>query len=144
MPDPDLKPLNTNRQSLAVFVFCFKIHALLLSNSRAAVLRTAFFVNGYCCQLFHNFFSIKLGIYCCCQADVNNFVCTTCIEVFQLFKMLRLTIDNHHRDSGLYLLITLSRKRRIQLSTTLGDELCCHDGRSVGDEQFATLGDVPR
>ena len=77
VPDPDLKPLNTNRQSLAVFVLCFKIHALLLSNSRAAVLETAFFVHGNCCQLFHNFFSIKLGIYCCRQTDVNNFVCTT-------------------------------------------------------------------
>ena len=67
----------SNRQNLAVFVFCFKIHALLLSNSRAAVLETAFFVHGNCCQLFHNFFSIKLGIYCCRRADVNNFVCTT-------------------------------------------------------------------
>ena len=56
--------------------------------------------------------------------------------------MLRLTIDNHHHDSGLYLLITLSRKRRIQLFSTLGEELFCHDGRPVGDEQFATLGDV--
>ena len=44
--------------------------------------------------------------------------------------MLRLTIDNHHRDSGLHLLITLSRKRQIQLFATMGDE------------QFATLGDV--
>ena len=56
--------------------------------------------------------------------------------------MLRLTIDNHHGDSGLHLLITLSRKRRIQLFATLGDELFCHDGRPVGDEQFAMLGDV--
>ena len=142
MPDPDLKPLNTNRQSLAVFVFCFKIHALLLSNSIAAVLRTAFFVNGNCCQLFHNFFSIKLGIYCRRQADVNNFVCTIRIEEFQLFKVLKLTINNHQRDSGLHLLITLSHKWRIQLSATLGDELFCHDGRRVGDEQFAMLGDV--
>ena len=55
MPDPDLKPLNTNRKRLAVFVFSFKIHALLLSNSRAAVLKTAFFVHGNCGQLFHNF-----------------------------------------------------------------------------------------
>ena len=116
-------------------MFCFKIHALLLSNSRAAVLRTAFFVNGNCCQLFHNFFSIKLGIYCCRQGDVNNFFCTICIEEFQLFKVLRLTIDNHHHDSGLYLLITLFRKRRIQLLSTLGEELFCHDGRPVGDEQ---------
>ena len=70
--------LNTNRQSLAAFVFCFKIHALLLSNSRAAFLDTAFFVHGNCCQLFQStfpiFFSVKLGIYCCRQADVNNFV----------------------------------------------------------------------
>ena len=75
--------LNTNWQSLAVFVFCFKIHALWLSNSRAAVLETAFFVHGNCCRLFQstfpNFFSVKLGIYRCRQADddVNNFVSTT-------------------------------------------------------------------
>ena len=51
------------------------------------------------------------------------------LEKFQQFKVLRLTIENHHRDSGLHLLITLSRKRRIQLFATLGDELFCHDGR---------------
>ena len=56
--------------------------------------------------------------------------------------MLRLTIDNHHRDSGLHLLIILSLKRRIQLFATLGDELFRSDGRPVGDEQFATLDDM--
>ena len=79
MPDPDLKPLNTNRQSLAVFVFCFKIYALLLSNSRAAVLETAFFVHGNCCQLFHNFSQSNLESTAAANPmlDVNNFVCTT-------------------------------------------------------------------
>ena len=57
--------------------------------------------------------------------------------------MLRSTLDNH-RDSRLYLLITLSRKRRIQLSATLGDELFClfWTFATMEDEQFATLGDV--
>ena len=43
------------------------------------------------------------------------------LEEFQLFKVLRSTIDNH-RDSGLHLLINLSRKQQIQLFATLGDE----------------------
>ena len=79
MFDPDLKPLNTNRQSLAVFVFCFKIHALLLSNSRAAVLETAFFVHGNRYQLFHNFSQSNLESIAAAKLmlDVNNFVCTT-------------------------------------------------------------------
>ena len=134
VPDSDLKPLNTNRQSLAAFVFCFKIHALLLLNSRAAVLKAAFFAHGNCCQLFQTkapfpiFFSAKLEIYCCRQADVNNIILSVRLEEFQLFKVLRSTIDNQ-RDSGLHSVITLSRKRRIQLFATLGDELFCHDGR---------------
>ena len=91
VPDCDLKPLNTNRQSVAVFVFCFKIHALLSNTrSRAAVLETAFFAHGNCCQLFQstfpNFFSVKLGIYCCRQADVNNIILSVRLEEFQLFK----------------------------------------------------------
>ena len=39
---------------------------------------TTFFVHRNCCRLFQrtfpDFFSVKLGIYCCRQADVNNFV----------------------------------------------------------------------
>ena len=58
------------------------------------------------------------------------------LEEFQLFKVLRSTIDNH-RDSGLHLLINLSRKQQIQLFATLGDELFA----TLGDKLFATLGD---
>ena len=125
MPD-----LNTNWQSLAVFVLCFKIHALWLSNSRAAVLKTAFFVHRTCCQLFQstfpNFFSVKLGIYCCRQADVNNFVSKTWgVSAIQ-------SVEIDHRQSPQFTVAFtnyLSRKRWIQLFATMGDELFCHDGR---------------
>ena len=50
--------------------------------------------------------------------------------------MLRLTIDNH-RDSRLHLLITLSRKRQIQLFATMGDQ-----SATLGDELFAMLGET--
>ena len=102
MPDPDLKPLYTKRQSLAVFVFCFKIHALLLSNSRAAVLDTAFFVHGNCCQLFHNFSQSNLESTA--AAKPMQTILSVRLEEFQLFKVLRLTINNHS-DSGLHLLM---------------------------------------
>ena len=60
------------------------------------------------------------------------------LDEFQLFKVLRLTINNLHRDSGLHLLITLSRKRRIQHLPRWA--MNCF--ATMGDEQFATLGDV--
>ena len=136
MPDPDL---NTNRQRLAVFVFCFKMHALLLSKSRAAVLESAFFVHGNCCQLFQstfpNFFSVKLGIYCCRQADVNNF-CQ--FEEFQLFNVLRSTIDNHSDSTVAFTNYFVSG---------VNDEFNCLPRwamtyfATMGNEQSATLGD---
>ena len=124
---------------LAVFVLSIKIHALLLSNSRAAVLETAFFFHGNCCQLFQstfpNFSSVKLGIYCCRQADVNNIILSVRLEEFQLFKVLRSTIDNH-RDSGLHSVITLSRKDCIyrKLRNNIPQ------GRSSTVEKTGTIG----
>ena len=58
-------------------------------------------------QLFHNFSQSNLESTAAAKPMLDQWMQTILsvrLDEFQLFKMLRLTIDNH-RDSGLHLLI---------------------------------------